>query len=752
MGAPLNPFPFEAVATFGSQSLTTCDDLAYMTEALGFLNDYLVNYGDRARGYGGAIGLEGAHGAGKTHILSWLAARTFGLQAAHASALYAKADSGSFFNLVSQLFLQISRSQLLPIFAKALINLAQQKVGSAKITESMKDRIKTEADLRLLYSEGNLDREEIENLLDAKLRQVGVPEKMCSALLLIRSPVVGEAAYQWFLGADQRELEQTEIGESIRGLGGDQGTLEINAINSLELIAALFELAEVPLVLLIDQLEILLPAASAIPNDSFSLLKKMIEQIARRRSFLFFAGTREVWGKMPRDVSPRMRRRTPLAVGRLTPREAGLLLSAYWQKAKRLSDDALSAIHEASDGNPREILRIAFHEFARTIGDFSAVSPESVYRSSVESGTLEDRRRLAFRLADPVLSEAGKVICDFAADGDVFLDRVIQDNVGLSVGIIIMTASDALRESQLARRIHNIKAQIGMRWPRMALIIVAVGYTSREIGSVLSTFGDMIQFHEETFASELRWHLAQSIHAEEQEPKTINKSDGVDKRLEKIEKRREKDLAEVGERFRSSVNAETAEDREQRSIDTRWGIVEQLAGLERELGDADFVGERNFVKRIMIAEESLPVKVPGLERLASAYLELVAGSAVAAESRKLRYVLIARMRRILLRQSAWESLFGNELRLASYMSLCVTVIAFLVIVGFFIPKANVSLSYLLQFLPQALPLGGLTFALVWIGAYGLNPGRSLLRRVNASVRRSVLAWQKQQQERDLSPP
>src|SRR5712691_7296629 len=102
MSQAANPFYLEAVATYGV-SIRTCEDLAYVRKALLELHGYLKSYPEPDRRYGGGIGLQGGHGAGKTHLLAWLAQKSQELKHIQGTPLYGKADSPSLFDLYKQI-------------------------------------------------------------------------------------------------------------------------------------------------------------------------------------------------------------------------------------------------------------------------------------------------------------------------------------------------------------------------------------------------------------------------------------------------------------------------------------------------------------------------------------------------------------------------------------------------------------------------------------------------------------------------
>jgi hypothetical protein len=68
-----NPFPVEAVATYGRLPLASYEGLSYFGLVRDELLTYLSAYVSATVRYGGVVGLSGSHGSGKTHLLAWIA-------------------------------------------------------------------------------------------------------------------------------------------------------------------------------------------------------------------------------------------------------------------------------------------------------------------------------------------------------------------------------------------------------------------------------------------------------------------------------------------------------------------------------------------------------------------------------------------------------------------------------------------------------------------------------------------------------
>src|SRR5712671_6513169 len=137
---PSNPFHLEAVATYG-QILTTCRDLGYMQDPLEQLNSYLAHYFPSTARYGGAIGLHGGHGSGKTHLLNWLAQEARERQRIRPVVVYAKADHSSFFDLYLHFMELLPRETIQELINDGLKKTATAEVHKAAATEPLAERI-----------------------------------------------------------------------------------------------------------------------------------------------------------------------------------------------------------------------------------------------------------------------------------------------------------------------------------------------------------------------------------------------------------------------------------------------------------------------------------------------------------------------------------------------------------------------------------------------------------------------------------
>jgi hypothetical protein len=316
------------------------------------------------------------------------------------------------FDLYKQIVSQLERSRILELLNLASKNIAIELVQAAKVTESIQERIVSVQDLETLYKESNLDREQIANILQTRFQETQVPTAIPQTLLAVSSPVAGEKAYRWLLGDEIPDLSTLALAHNLRQLTEEStgsSAPDVTAVNALETIAALHRLAGVPLIILIDQLEVLLRTNVSKQETLFSVIKKLVEHLGRQQALLFIAGNDESWRKLPRDVPPRLRLREPLQVGSLSLDETRVFIKSYLDKLSGFSRDGVEAIHELSGGNPREIIRIAYYAFEKTDGNLGAASNDILLQSAKESGTVADRCDLALSMADEVLKQYGRM-------------------------------------------------------------------------------------------------------------------------------------------------------------------------------------------------------------------------------------------------------------------------------------------------------------------------------------------------------
>ena len=634
-----NPFPAEAVATYG-KSQTTCDSMNYMRELRMELSEYLTAYAREESRYGGAVGLRGGHGSGKTHVLTWLADVLRSTRTIRGTVLYGKCDSSRIFDLYRQLMERLDRSSVIELIQLALLNLARAKVRSAKVTESLLNRLETTGSLLVLQGEQNLDLEQLRQQLMVELQSNVSDPELVRVLLDVPNSSIGADAYRWLTGNEVVDLAPLGITHQLAALPRDGAVdSDSSAIAAFDAMAALHRMAGVPLVVLVDQLEVLLrtPNASAFETLG-SLIKKFVERLALQSSMVFIAGTPEAWGRLQRDVSARFRRRDEVAVGSLSLGEVRIFLDSYTDEKDltAFTDSAVSVIHELSGGSPREILRIAYHAFEATSGDLALADDHLLTASARQSGSIDDRAKLALVMVDGVLTEFGKSLPNLTIDEHIVVDRVLLGTSGeVVLAFVILKATDALDEIDSARRVQIVHRYREEHWAYAELVLVAVGYSSSAVRDLLGTQTIAVQFDEKTFSGELRARLvalskrvketpvAESTETDEAFSTFNNNLREISARLAQLEKTRIQEVERIQQRYAGKSEALSQSYAEDRKVATRREALDAIESLVEHIRDGDIPREREILRSILVANEAY-LHNAALEEVGDLYMEFLA--------------------------------------------------------------------------------------------------------------------------------
>ncbi|HEX8364627.1 MAG TPA: hypothetical protein VF603_05015 [Allosphingosinicella sp.] len=614
-----NPYPASTVAVFGGELPRTVK-FGFMREALKKLMAYLEGYPNVKC----ALPLSGGHGSGKTHLLNWMSSEVQKLQHGDAKVIYTKSNNSNPVDFYHQVVSNWTRDDLLAVQRQALTMLGARDAGSIKATEAAAKKITDYKSLILATQEKILDI----NALHIKLREEVVRSaasdaadtfrRMAAAIGLLDDPAFGEAAFSWIRGEPVSGLPNEALQTGLFALEGDRAD---TAIYALQVLAALFRLAEIPMIIMIDEIENLL--ASTDRTGKASSIKKLVEQLSRQGAALVMAGTPAGWEKMPRDLGPRMTQRKPLVVGALTKIECDDLLQSPLTvrlgHGAGISDQAVKIIHELSGGNPREIFRIAFHAFEAAGGDLATLDRELLLGAASNSGTLEDRRLLAEQLIEQVAEEEAAVLTRGKEDHEFHLQGPAQ-----SLRILLVVAANATAESQLARSTTAALAEHSD--DRGGNLIVAVGYSSESVRKLLGGVSDIITFDEMRLKSELRNRLRRLDRpvppstGGEQVDKIGERLERLDRMLADIQQSRAESDRQVANLIEARTVSAAAPEREAAELRTRYELRDGLDDLSLALAEREPQSERRAIRRLLIANE-INVKDQNFDFLGSLYLE-----------------------------------------------------------------------------------------------------------------------------------
>jgi hypothetical protein len=785
-----NPFPAEAVATYGKPQ-TSCVSLGYMSQLGKELNEYLRVHPTDTR-YGGAVGLKGAHGSGKTHILTWLGDTARQSKKIRSTVFYGKCDSSSFFDLYRQFTTeQFGRDTLVDIIQLALLNLARAKVREAKVTEGLEERLKTAGALQVLQAENNIDLENLRQQLLQEFQASGTPIEMARVILDVPDPNVGVNAHRWITGNDIPASGLEPLGVSyqlssvsqaeklvpslpsqaatLRGfaLSGERPDPEVAAIAALSAVATLHRVAGVPLIVLVDQLEVLLrvPDGAAFQTLS-SLLKKFVEELSSRMALVFIAGIAEPWKRLPRDVPARFRGRAEIVVGSLTHAESELLLRGYTEEVNlpAFESEVVEHICELAGGNPREILRIAYQLYEAADGNLQDVTGrDRVLQAARQSGTVADRAVQALAALDSVLQEfGGRIVRELRLSNDVLIDRALMRDGEPAALFEIAQATDAVEEVDSARRIQATRDEIRRQWPQASLTIIAVGYSSAEVRDLLlrGTVA-LVKYDEKDFEATLRARLVSlpqpktpaptSAAGPAPSPSSDSKLlvDEMNARFRELEAARRAEQQRIEERFTQSAAELAKPATEEQRLQTRREVLDALDTLQEKFQSGDLLAEQRLMRSILIGNEAY-LKNRALDDFGESYLEAIG---IERNSKGEEDTLRAERRRLMVEMQRALRRPTLASRLASRQKQMALVVVALLVVAVLATMAATSESRLmplprevLQVVPPFLYLCAFILVCVMVQAWFMELRRGAILRQELDKLRDRVQSASQQKE------
>lgn len=635
-----NPFPALAVSTFAMRPVATAE-LTYMSEAAEYLEQYLVHYYQAGISSAGAVGLVGSYGEGKTHLLNWIGMRATDWEpvkgVSRPNVAYGKADSASFFDIYKQLMRHLTRERIVNLIETAVGVIARRQAAAAAATQAVVARIEQDG-IEPLMAEGNVDQIAVINELRATMTASrDIPPDIPMMVIAVGDPIRGQSAYRWLLGERVADLASFGIDHDLQSSAGniDAASTDAAALDALESIARLHRIAQVPFIVLVDQLESLVINSAQNIDTLFSLFKKFVEQLARQETLVYIAGTEAGWSPFKRDSIDRLYTRPAIAVGHLTPNEIILLLDAFLNPSgasstrRAFSPDVGASIHELSDGNVRETLRIAYETYNAAEGHIESATRDDVRRAAQESGTLEDRRALALTIVDVVLARRGSIMRDVGVLGSTagrrwVIDRMLEVRGRSTLALMTVVAVDKNDEADLSLMISDVAAYLRDEYPGVPLIVTAVGYSSAEVAVLVGSFADTIVFRADDYAGRLEARvqrlLAPSAAAATSTEDAVLSSARV--RLGELQEKRLAETDAVSERFKENVEIANEPLREERKRQTTWELSRSLDKL-RDAVIAGNSGVERDIMRDLLTANAIRLNDSRVEALGSLYLELL---------------------------------------------------------------------------------------------------------------------------------
>lgn len=735
-----NPFPADPVATYGVPTIKTCDKLTSIRRAEQELVEYLSAYAKDESRYGGVVALAGAHGSGKTHLLLHLEATGRKFTSFRVVSLYVKPDAASLFSVYRKALEATGRTGVIHMLDAARRALAKHDVEQTRITESISTRIDEETDLSVLVEDGTVDADALENALDGALHATGIPRDFVQALKLCET-ASGDKAFQWLLGNDVSDLEVLGLARPLRQIETSVPVISAEdsvAIDGLSLLALLHRIAESPFVVLIDQFDILVPR-EVEGKVVFPAITTFMETLKKQQALVFIAGSEAAWKRLPPDVWPRLRDRTPLPVGALTREEIAMLVDALLGKRGQLKDGTLAALDELTGGNPREVLAICHQLFEKTDGSLNRATVEDVAESGRRSGTIEERARLALTLTDEVISDYGRVSRNVALSDGRIAERVVRQRDRVVVAVLLIRASDSIDETAQARNLRDSIQSIRETMTGAPVVAVTVGYTSAEVRALFKATATVIPFDDRRYKAQLEAEMVRIDSTGEppkqQDAQATAALEKIAARLDALESMRVEEAGKAQERFANEAAKATEPDVKERELKTRWQLLEELDVIDDLATAGDTLRERESIRSILINNEAYR-NDRALDQLGGLYLDVInIGKGAIGDADLGNYIramkgdLLTEMRARLRQLAFFGDAIAHPVRTSLITGLLTMVFVSLGELWLMADSPTVSM-YLIKRLPVEVGVGFAVGILCYYVLYMKNPSRVWRRRVS----------------------
>ena len=498
------------------------------------LESYLNDYGPEPE-EGLAMGIEGPHGSGKTHLIRHLRAAATE-KFAEAVQVYVKLGGPDPLEMYRAIMAGVDLECLRDVNTLFLVELAKQQALNADTstgagatvseTEAASPSAGTVADAfarglskdpAAVYEyldSALLSRSQVERTQSAWVHQITKADDFFHAVSYLQDPLRSSDAYNWFRG-------ETLTGPALArlGIGSPIDTPE-RAKGALFFLAAVFQRARRPLLVFLDQLERLMPEGdAALATSNVALLSELAEWFHDNQAFLCVAGASQAWAAAAPDFRPRFRR--VYAMPRLTADDAVELIRVYFAglenyDAKLAGDegifpfgrDAVCEMVRIADGNARGILRLAYQAFQDN-ESHETIGPAEIKNAFRKFDEYFDQRSISAQIKELLGKNGLPYMEEVRAQDGGRIDFAIPD---VADPVALIEISDAVfHEDEMRKAIRYVDSASSLRrqFPRVRLILVIAGYVSAEVMERLRGITDALYVYSpERFAAEFGNGLA----------------------------------------------------------------------------------------------------------------------------------------------------------------------------------------------------------------------------------------------------
>ena len=456
------------------------------------MRSYLSEY--ERMSSGAAIGIRGAFGSGKTHLIHFLMESVRAAQAdlgpGHMPVqVYAKATSGDFFEIYRGLISALGAQQLAQAHVKVLSAAGRRLAKGSELFETIIPQTDTPTAVeQLRYTpemvlglirDTLLSESAIVENVAAELRgESSRFTELFSAFTFLNDPALQGTAFSWFQGAPINS-------EDLKRLGVSAPLTVADANRGLQFISMMYSFAHVPFIIYIDQIERLVLDDVDRREANRGYLHSLIEALVSNRNMLVVAGVSEAWDQLKPDFVQRLSL-PPVMMPSLDAKQAQAIIAVWLADDPKnfkesqifpFSKDSISEIVKLSRGNLRSIISLCFNCFQLARPKELRISLAIVRKAAQSLEALYSRATVLEEIERYLRASRFSFERRATVAGDS-QDIVVPNSSAPRVVINVMEPiflEDEARDAHM----HAASAQkLRVEFPKIEYVLVDVGYRS----------------------------------------------------------------------------------------------------------------------------------------------------------------------------------------------------------------------------------------------------------------------------------
>lgn len=454
------------------------------------------------RSPGRAIALIGPYGSGKTHTLNHVLQNYLPSQGdvTKPYTIYFRLDDPTLLSAFRRLVGSISQTDLTVAIQRATAALVSEDLatplGADQPTglSDMSARLMSDPALvSQLFDSHTVAQTDVRSRGLEEVKALNAPrDDLLRVVPLLMEPTLSTAAYSWLAGVEVDPRDLVSL-----GVTAPVGTEMMRAI--LQFIASVFRRAKWPLIIALDQVEMLTWSKSS-DDPSHGFLRAMTEVLPAEGALFIASMNDEAFASLGDDTRQRFPQTNVFELPGLELEEAkGLVelhLGAEASSPDRLfpfTDGGVRQILDASAGNVRMFLQRVYAVLDQALPTQALIDSRFVLEVLAQDGWKPSTREETLAILDGTLRKLGAHFTPASSENRDF-DFIVENSLGqpdlvIEVKSALFGADEARQAKDAIERFKALRSSVDFR---VTFVLVMVNYSSPEVRAILSHAADEI--------------------------------------------------------------------------------------------------------------------------------------------------------------------------------------------------------------------------------------------------------------------